>query len=200
MAKRPHVKFMGTSRWSDSPLVRRPIGPKTHWPDDPLVRKPIGPKTNWSEKVSLVRKSLVRKSVSLTLVRRLIGPKTSHWSEKVSLVRKSVIGLKKCHWDVFGPMSRRTNDTLFRTDDFRTNDHFSNQCQWVFGPMDRRTNGFSDQWQWVVGPMPMPALPMAMSLAMRALALAIAMALVRRWAVGPSILKMSLTFTLSWTW
>ena len=43
-------------RWSDSPLVRRPIGSKTHWSEDPLVRKSvIGPKTHWSEKVSLVR-------------------------------------------------------------------------------------------------------------------------------------------------
>ena len=47
-------------------------------------------------------------------------------------------------WDVFGPMSRRTNDTLFRTNDFRTNDTFSDQ--WVFGPMGFRTNGSSDQW------------------------------------------------------
>ena len=53
-------------RLSDSPLVRRPIGPKTHWSDGSLVRKPIGPKTHWSEKVSLVRKPLVRKSVIVT--------------------------------------------------------------------------------------------------------------------------------------
>ena len=39
-------------------------------------------------------------------------------------------------------MSRRTNDALFRTNDFRTNDTFSDQ--WVVGPMDRRTNGLSD--------------------------------------------------------
>ena len=52
-------------------------------------------------------------------------------------------------WDVFGPMSRRTNDTLFRTNDFRTNDTFSDQ--WVFGPMGFRTNGSSDQWGF--GPM-----------------------------------------------
>ena len=52
-------------------------------------------------------------------------------------------------WDVFGPMSRRTNDTLFRTNDFWTDDTFSDQ--WFFGPMGFRTNGSSDQW--VFGPM-----------------------------------------------
>ena len=57
-------------------------------------------------------------------------------------------------WDVFGPMSRRTNDTFFGPmifgpmTLFRTN---GSSDQWVFGPMGRRTNGFSDQW--VVGPM-----------------------------------------------
>ena len=51
--------------------------------------------------------------------------------------------------DVFGPMSRLTNYTLFRTNDFRTNDTFSEQ--WVFGPMGFRTNGSSEQW--VFGPM-----------------------------------------------
>ena len=56
-------------------------------------------------------------------------------------------------WHVFGPICRRTNlilfrtnFILFRTNDFRTNDTF-------FGPMGRRTNGFSDQW--VVEPMAM---------------------------------------------
>ena len=68
-----------TSRWSDSPLVRRPNGPKTHWSDGPLVRKPIGTKTHWSEKVSLVRKALVR--ISVSLVRKPVGPKKCHWSE-----------------------------------------------------------------------------------------------------------------------
>ena len=79
----------GTSRWSDSPLVRRSIGPKTHWSDGPLVRKPIGPKTHWSEKVSLVRKPLVRKSVPL--VRKPIGPKKCHWSENSGNVDYQVL-------------------------------------------------------------------------------------------------------------
>ena len=47
-------------------------------------------------------------------------------------------------WDFFGPMSRRTNDTLFRTNGFRTNDTFSDQ--WVVGPTGFWTNGPSDQW------------------------------------------------------
>ena len=72
-------------RRSDSPLVRKPIGPTAHWSENPLVRWPIGPKTHWSED------PLVRKGYHLSenpLVR-----KGYHWSEN-PLVRKSVIGPK----------------------------------------------------------------------------------------------------------
>ena len=61
---------------------RQPIGPT-------LVRKPIGPTAHWSEKVSLVRKPLVRKSVSL--VRKPIGPKKCHWSENSGNVDYHVV-------------------------------------------------------------------------------------------------------------
>ena len=66
----------GTSRWSDSPLVRRPIGPTAHWSENPLVRRPIGPKKCHRSENHCSE---------------------NHWSEKVSLVRKP-IGSKKCHW------------------------------------------------------------------------------------------------------
>ena len=71
-------------RWSDSPLVRRPIGigPKTHWSEDSLVRKSaigIGPKTI----------ALVRKSVSLA--QKPFGPKKCHWSENIGNVDYHVV-------------------------------------------------------------------------------------------------------------
>ena len=44
-----------------------------------MVRQPIGLTTHRSEKVSLVRKPMVRKSVSL--VRKTIGPKKCNLSE-----------------------------------------------------------------------------------------------------------------------
>ena len=96
-------------------MVRQPICPTTHWSENPLIRRPIGPK------VSLVRKSLVRKSVSLVrrlahwsenpLVRKsVIGPKKCYWSEKVLLVRKSVIGPKIAGSKGMGIFSRAVDD------------------------------------------------------------------------------------------
>ena len=40
---------MITSQYSDSPLVRQPIGPTAHWSDSPLVRQPTGPTAHWSD-------------------------------------------------------------------------------------------------------------------------------------------------------
>ena len=78
-----HTCIGPKTHWSDDPLVRKchffrkslvrksvslvrqligpktPHCPKTHWPENPLVLKPIGPKSHWSEKVSLVRKSVI---------------------------------------------------------------------------------------------------------------------------------------------
>ena len=170
-------------RWSDSPLVRRPIGPKTHWSDGPLVRKPIGPKTHWSKKTVISHWS------------------ENHWSEKVChwsenpLVRKSVIGpkiaeMRTTMWCqnptplsvenwlfntnkvysftslAYQPLAIRNSaikkKPAFLTRNVRTNDTFSDQ--WVFGPM---THFFGPMVfapmtlfrtngssdQWVFGPM-----------------------------------------------
>ena len=82
------------------------------WSDGPLVRKPIGLTTHWSEKVSLVRNSLVRKTV--LLVQRLIGPKKQYWSENPLVRRPSG---QKTHWSeksVIGPkMAEQVQTSVF---------------------------------------------------------------------------------------
>ena len=55
----------GTPHWSDTALVRHPIGPTPHWSDTALVRHPIGPTPHWSD---------------TPFVRHPIGP-TPHWSD-----------------------------------------------------------------------------------------------------------------------
>ena len=47
--KKTRHKKTGSALWSDSPLVRQPVGPTARWSDNPLVRQPVGPTTRWSD-------------------------------------------------------------------------------------------------------------------------------------------------------
>ena len=77
-----------TAHWSDSPLVRQPIGPTARWSDrplvrqpgdsdSPLVRQPVDPTVRWSDSPLVHRQwsdsQLVRQPVGPT-VRKTIGP------------------------------------------------------------------------------------------------------------------------------
>ena len=95
-------------RWSDSPLVRRPIVPKTNWSDGPLVRKPIVNPTPLSVENWLFNTNKVYRSVL-----PVTSISTSHENKFSDLKKPS-----------FWTRYFRTNDTLFRTNGFRTNDTF----------------------------------------------------------------------------
>ena len=111
------------SWWSDSPLVRRPIGPKTHWSDGPLVQFSTD-KGVWFWQHMVV------------YISAFFGPmtlfRTNGFSDQWHTFSDQWFSDQ---WHFFEPMRLRTNG-------------FSDQ--WAVGPMGFRTNGSSDQW--AVGP------------------------------------------------